>query len=229
VVGDSTHSTIGSAEKRSASSVCVSRNSSDRRRSRAVALIVLRSGHPGGDPGGSIAAEARIAVSRAVPSGSQVVGRQTVESTYDGCWGDQGSGWAPVTSGEAFKTRLGDPQVISDVRANLRASGWIERAENATGASWTKTFNDGSAAKLRLRASWFPTGGRPGSMRRQQVQLAGDLQPSKKLNLQRPAGVSRLRPGRQRPGGFLGRNVGARTATPWSGGVVTPAHLPDAL
>jgi hypothetical protein len=55
-----------------------------------------------------------------------------------------------VTSGEAFKTRLGDPQVISDVRANLRASGWIERAENATGASWTKTFNDGSAAKLRL-------------------------------------------------------------------------------
>jgi hypothetical protein len=117
----------------------------------AGALIVLRSGHPGGDPGGAIAAEARIAVSRAVPSGSQVVGRQTVESKYEGCfYGSPGSGWTPVTSGEAFKTRLGDSQVISDVGANLRASGWTEVAENASGATWTKTFNDGSAAKLRL-------------------------------------------------------------------------------
>ena len=117
----------------------------------ATALIVLRSGHPGGDPGGSIAAEARIAVSRAVPSGSQIVGRQMVESTYEGCfYGKPGSGWTPVTSGVAFKTRLGDAQVFADAAANLRASGWAETAENASGATWTKTFGDGSAAKLRL-------------------------------------------------------------------------------
>jgi hypothetical protein len=117
----------------------------------ATALISVRSGHPGGDPRGSIAAEARIAISRAVPSGSRIVGRQTVESTYDGCfYGKSGSGWTPVASGEAFKTRLGDPQVLSDAGAKLRASGWTETSENASGATWTKTFDNGSAAKLRL-------------------------------------------------------------------------------
>jgi hypothetical protein len=55
-----------------------------------------------------------------------------------------------VTSGEGFKTSLGDPQVISDAEANLRASGWTEAAKDASGATWTKTFNDGSAATLRL-------------------------------------------------------------------------------
>jgi hypothetical protein len=117
----------------------------------ATALIVLRSRHPGGDPGGSIAVEARTAVSEAVPPGSQIIGRQTVESTYEGCpYESPGSGWTPITSGEAFRTGLGDPQVISDAGTNLRASGWTEKAQNASGATWTKTFTDGSAAKLRL-------------------------------------------------------------------------------
>ena len=116
-----------------------------------IALSWRDSGHRGGDPGGVIAAEARAAVSRALPPGAQVVGREASGSQYGTCgYQNQGSGWSPVVSGAGFTTTLTDGQVISGVTAALTSEGWRRTGATTSSATWTTTLKSGSPATLRL-------------------------------------------------------------------------------
>jgi hypothetical protein len=116
-----------------------------------VLSLALGARHPGGDPGGVIAAEARAAVSEAVPAGSQIVGREVAESQFGACgYTSAGSGWSTVTWRVSFKTSLGDAQVISAVGSRLGSDGWTKTARTSSSATWAKTLGSGSAAKLRL-------------------------------------------------------------------------------
>jgi hypothetical protein len=116
-----------------------------------VVSLALGSGHPGGDPGGVIAAEVRAAANGAVPHGSQIVGRRVSDSEFGACgYSNPGSGWSTVTGGVSFKTSLADSQVISAAASTLRSDGWTKMAESSSSASWTRTLASGSVAKLRL-------------------------------------------------------------------------------
>jgi hypothetical protein len=111
------------------------------------APAALGSGHPGGDPGGVIAAEVRNAANEAVPPGSQIVGHQVNDSLFGDCgYSSPASGWSTVTGGVAFRTSFADTQVLAATAARLRSDGWTEISD----AIWTKTFESGSAAELRL-------------------------------------------------------------------------------
>lgn len=123
----------------------------------AVALLgvaasySLGSGHPGGDPGGLIAAEVRAAASESVPAGSQIVGRQVSDSVFGDCgYSNPASGWSTVIGGVSFRSSLTDAEVVAAASANLRSNGWTETSDSLTSASWAKTLASGSAAKLRL-------------------------------------------------------------------------------
>jgi hypothetical protein len=116
-----------------------------------VMALSWDSGHPGGDPGGVIAAEARAAVSRALPPGAEVVGRESSGSQYGTCgYQNQGSGWSPVVSSAGFTTTLTDGQVISAATAALASQGWRRTSATTTSATWTTTLESGSPARLRL-------------------------------------------------------------------------------
>ena len=125
-----------------------------------VVSFALGSGHPGGDPGGAIAAEVKTAASETVPPGSQIVGRQVTESQFGGCgFSNPGSGWSTITGGMTFKTSLADAQVVAADAATLRSDGWTETADTPSSASWTKTLDSGSAARLRLIKGYLITDG----------------------------------------------------------------------
>jgi hypothetical protein len=116
-----------------------------------VIALSWDSGHPGGDPGGVIAAEARAAVSRALPPGAEVVGRETGGSQYGVCgYQNHGSGWSPVTSSAGFTTALTDGQVLSAATAALASEGWTRTGATISSATWTTMLKSGSPATLRL-------------------------------------------------------------------------------
>jgi hypothetical protein len=117
-----------------------------------ISVLVMLSGHSGGDPGGQALGQIRSAVAEAIPPGSTLAGSEFVGSQWQGCGYEAGtSGWSEPTGGTAFRTGRPDAAVQAYVSANLKSHGWNEASgPTATSGVWTKTLNGGSMATLRL-------------------------------------------------------------------------------
>jgi hypothetical protein len=118
-----------------------------------VAVWIIRSGHPGGDPNGVVLAQIRTAVAEAVSAGSVPAGSEFADSQWQGCGYETGRfGWSSPTGGTAFRTGLSDQQVVSFASTNLRHHGWRQASGQSTGGSgaWSKSLNGGSLATLHL-------------------------------------------------------------------------------
>jgi hypothetical protein len=127
-----------------------------------ITVLVIRSGHPGGDPRDQALGQIRSAVADAIPPGSLVAGSQFAASQWQSCGydGSGGSGWSQPTGGTAFRTPLTDQAVASHASTDLQRHGWMESpGASTTSAIWTKSLTGGSLETLHLVKGFAITDG----------------------------------------------------------------------
>ena len=141
-----------------------------------TALVLSRSKHSGGDPGGQVL-RALSPVTNAVPSGSTILGTQKDDAVWSpACPGNPygRAGWSGVKVLTTFKSTGTVQQVVSTVGSALEAQGWTptlpvdDAAWQYTPlAEWTRSLSGTTSARAVVYQ--YPQGestspGTPGSV-----------------------------------------------------------------
>jgi hypothetical protein len=133
-----------------------------------TAFALLRSGHPGGDPGGLVLRELSP-VASAVPLGSTVVDSRKNDAAWSpACPDNPGgrAGWSGVEVLTMFKSADSVQGIVKTVGTALEAQGWTptppvdDTAWQYTPlAEWTRSLSGTTSAKAVVFQ--YPQGGSP--------------------------------------------------------------------
>lgn len=121
-----------------------------------TAFALLRSGHPGGDPGGMVLRELSP-VASAVPLGSKIVDSRKNDAVWSpGCPDNLGgrAGWSGVEVLTMFKSTDSTQRVVRTVGTVLGSQGWTVKHpvddaawQYAPIAEWTRSLTGTISAK----------------------------------------------------------------------------------